>query len=591
MKKILFSILITLLQSQNCFAYIFYSEPATQDVQKSKKELLLTEVNFKNTSADYIILTALQNTNLKNYSLWTDSKIIEFKHNFQMGKNQQLRITFKNTNEEVKDMEIKVTSPGLTSTIEQLSLLNKANSIIDALCWRNKNPGKSEIKDEETLVKISQWQGPCLNSEEIAKNRSVIRINNIDTNTKNDWQIQKEAETSPIINEKQIPATAPPTTNSEKNETPEPVFKKQLSYSNNIEISEVLPNPEGKDAGQEWIELYNNSNEDIDLTNWQLDDEEGGSKAYTFKNKVIKAYSYLVIYDSESKLKLNNSEESVRLIDPNGVVKQEAYFEKSIEGSSYLPKLQTWTLAKTPGTSNIEVGIEETGEETDFIENGDLSTEIHISEIFPNPKGPDNEEWIELYNPSDKTIKLGNWKISNSTKEAVLNNDYSMNPHSFIILDKEDFNFSLKNSKEKISLFDFEGRKIDEITYDKSIEDKSFSRLEDDKWLWLTPSPLEENNIDSEDKINIENSITPLETLSVAKSNNKKTELLKLGILLLLLTLTIYIVKKYIPLIKIKQIKTGLRKKYKKALEKPSNPLTPSYIPDYKSKEKSRPTS
>ncbi len=47
-----------------------------------------------------------------------------------------------------------------------------------------------------------------------------------------------------------------------------------------IEISEILPNPEGSDT-TEFVELYNPTDETIDLSDMKLDDEEGGSRAYT----------------------------------------------------------------------------------------------------------------------------------------------------------------------------------------------------------------------------------------------------------------------------------------------------------------------
>lgn len=38
----------------------------------------------------------------------------------------------------------------------------------------------------------------------------------------------------------------------------------------NIVINEVLYDPDGSDSGYEWIELYNNSNQIIDLQDWQI---------------------------------------------------------------------------------------------------------------------------------------------------------------------------------------------------------------------------------------------------------------------------------------------------------------------------------
>jgi len=38
-----------------------------------------------------------------------------------------------------------------------------------------------------------------------------------------------------------------------------------------------MPDPEGKDQDGEWIELFNQSSQIANLSNWQLDDQDGGS--------------------------------------------------------------------------------------------------------------------------------------------------------------------------------------------------------------------------------------------------------------------------------------------------------------------------
>lgn len=40
---------------------------------------------------------------------------------------------------------------------------------------------------------------------------------------------------------------------------------------NSLIINEVMPNPIGLDSQFEWIEIFNNSNDTIDMGNWTLD--------------------------------------------------------------------------------------------------------------------------------------------------------------------------------------------------------------------------------------------------------------------------------------------------------------------------------
>lgn len=134
-------------------------------------------------------------------------------------------------------------------------------------------------------------------------------------------------------------------------------------------ISEFIPNPVGSDDN-EWIELYNASDEEINLYAWQLDDQEAGSKAYEFSTStVILAKDFLLLAREETKITLNNSSDSVRLLNPLGGVYQEVVYEKIPEGKSYAWDFENneWAINDpSPGVQNI------------FIEDlkDDVSTEI-----------------------------------------------------------------------------------------------------------------------------------------------------------------------------------------------------------------------
>lgn len=124
---------------------------------------------------------------------------------------------------------------------------------------------------------------------------------------------------------------------------------------NSIIITEFVVNPVGSDDG-EWIEIYNNSPEEIDLSNLQLDDAEGGSKPFQLTDLSIKPFSYLVINRSDSKIALNNSSDSVRLLTSDDQVIQEVIYDSAKEGMSYsynqILNDWFWTEELTPGAEN-----------------------------------------------------------------------------------------------------------------------------------------------------------------------------------------------------------------------------------------------
>lgn len=123
-----------------------------------------------------------------------------------------------------------------------------------------------------------------------------------------------------------------------------------------IEITEFIPNPEGSDT-TEFIELFNPTDEDIDLSDFKLDDEEGGSRGYGLPaGTIIPAGEYVVFGRQDTKLALNNTNDSVRLLFPDGTVLQEVKYDDVVEGSSYVQNnddMWVWTGTPTPGKENI----------------------------------------------------------------------------------------------------------------------------------------------------------------------------------------------------------------------------------------------
>lgn len=123
-----------------------------------------------------------------------------------------------------------------------------------------------------------------------------------------------------------------------------------------ILISEIFPNPAGADDN-EFIELFNPNSSDIDLGGWQLDDGKKGSKAWQIpKNTLIASDSYLTFFKEQTKITLNNSYDSARIINPLGEITAQIDYDKSAEGASYCADLYNggyyWTYNLTPDEEN-----------------------------------------------------------------------------------------------------------------------------------------------------------------------------------------------------------------------------------------------
>lgn len=122
-----------------------------------------------------------------------------------------------------------------------------------------------------------------------------------------------------------------------------------------IILNEILPNPTGSD-NEEFIEIYNIGKENVNLKDWSLDDEEGGSKPYKIKDDlIIKVDEYLVIKKKESSISLNNNGDAVRLFDAENNLVDEIVYEPVPEGASFSLAQDGnwyWTATITPGKAN-----------------------------------------------------------------------------------------------------------------------------------------------------------------------------------------------------------------------------------------------
>ncbi|MCF6277042.1 MAG: lamin tail domain-containing protein [Candidatus Magasanikbacteria bacterium] len=131
----------------------------------------------------------------------------------------------------------------------------------------------------------------------------------------------------------------------------------------NIEITEIFPNPAGNDA-DEFIEIYNSADFPVDITGLKIDDEDGGSEGYILpKNSVILPNSFVVFWKEETKISLNNTGDSARLLYPDDSVIFEINYGKTIEDASFakINNNWKWTTTPTPNTENaLEIVVKTT---------------------------------------------------------------------------------------------------------------------------------------------------------------------------------------------------------------------------------------
>lgn len=124
-----------------------------------------------------------------------------------------------------------------------------------------------------------------------------------------------------------------------------------------LRISEILPNAVGGDSGSEFIELYNPTDVDVDLSQYILQIGPSFSHNYTFSaGAMISAGQYAVFYNDDIKFTLLNTAGSVRLVTSDGllVFETKEYFDPP-EGFAWAEIGGIWqyTNVLTPSNSNI----------------------------------------------------------------------------------------------------------------------------------------------------------------------------------------------------------------------------------------------
>ncbi len=109
----------------------------------------------------------------------------------------------------------------------------------------------------------------------------------------------------------------------------------QESNNSLIVVNEVYPNPISDNNESEWIELYNQSEQNINLQDWKLMDKlTNPSVIYSFSNEEEITSHHLLVVELSSN-KLNNSGDTITLLNQDNQVISELEYTNSQTGKSF----------------------------------------------------------------------------------------------------------------------------------------------------------------------------------------------------------------------------------------------------------------
>jgi len=112
-------------------------------------------------------------------------------------------------------------------------------------------------------------------------------------------------------------------------------------FPENIFFSKIMPSPDGADADNEYIELKNTNNFEVDLKGWVIKDKQGSIKEYTLQTTIPAAGS-LLLFRLETKITLNNDGDGLELLNPLKEVVDSVDFGKSQVGIAYIKTSSGW---------------------------------------------------------------------------------------------------------------------------------------------------------------------------------------------------------------------------------------------------------
>lgn len=285
-----------------------------------------------------------------------------------------------------------------------------------------------------------------------------------------------------------------------------------------IVINEIFPEPDGQKVENEWIEIYNKTNQAIDLSDWTIEDNTHNPKNLTGVNLAARSY-FVLIKATHFSFALNNSGDVIILKKGNTVIDQVAYgdFEdgnlddnaprpgksKSIGRNSESldtnndKKDFSLTLSVTPGAMNqlalTNQGNEEGDSNSDNAATGSQGLKIFISEFLPDPVGDDINEWIELYNGGDSAVDLVGWQIDDAeggSKPYKFITGTKIEAKGYLLLPRSQTKIALNNTFDSVRLIDAKSVVYQRIDYQKPLTGLSYSRSDDSEYFWtktLTP--------------------------------------------------------------------------------------------------------
>lgn len=295
-----------------------------------------------------------------------------------------------------------------------------------------------------------------------------------------------------------------------------------IDYST-LSISELYPQP--AEGAEEFIEIHNTGTEAVDLSQLVIRDAAGNDFTPS-SGTVIAADEYLSLVESETHIGLNNSGDTVELLDNDGTIVCSSSYGKAETGLSWAEQPDgTWNWgtatpneAPTPAaepTANAVTTDSETTTQTQ--ETGTTSPDVILSELLPNPTTSDTtDEWIEIHNVGSTEVTLRGWQLTDTVTTYTIPTQ-TLAPDAYSVFSIQDTKITLNNSGDTVYLIDGLGTILQGTAYPSAPTGESWSYL-NGAWNWSTPTPNDDNSAAAEEIVATEPTNTNAESSNSTSS-------------------------------------------------------------------------
>ena len=313
-----------------------------------------------------------------------------------------------------------------------------------------------------------------------------------------------------------------------------------------IKINEIYPAPPSGEY--EWVEIYNDGNSIVDLSQYSLSDLT--NKKIKFIATTLPPLSFEIATssgvlnnDGDTVFLKNNLEEIIEIATYSANFDSNKTFAKcpDSDGNWFVLNLSTKnatnetacqiltpsptltimpTLTLTPII--VQTPTEESENPTPTIITPTLQSygNIYISEVMANP--PTGEkEWIEIYNDNNFSVLLNNWYVDDlenaGSSPKIFSLEISGKDYGVFNLTSSMFN----NDGDSVRLMDFNKNIKDDFEYQEIEQGKTLGRvsLSSDNFCPEEPSKNSANN----PCIDPRTTVTPTLILAMGRMNPSPT--------------------------------------------------------------------